>query len=156
MQRLAAITGVLRANYPWASATWWTPLSTPIRYRLRHRSQSAEGAHPIQVSAPCPLVVDRAKRPLRLATSFLMITHADFGPGLLKIPLTIAPAGWLAFRAKLSSRMIARRAGLLGKLSTANAPIHPQEKQPGRGLGVITSSAQPQGSSTSGPCYVLS
>ena len=72
--RLPLRTVLLRGNFRRAPEISWTALSEPIRYRLRRSLQRAEDAHPIQVSTPCPLVVDRAKMPPRLTTSYVMIT----------------------------------------------------------------------------------
>jgi hypothetical protein len=73
--RLPPRAVVLRANPPQTSETSWTPLSKPFRYRRCRRFQRTEGAHSIQVSIPCPLVVDRAKMLPRLAISCVMITR---------------------------------------------------------------------------------
>jgi hypothetical protein len=73
--RLPLRNVVLRGNSHWVSESSWAPLSKPIRYRLRTSFQRADGAHSIQVSTPCPLVVDRGKMPPRLTTSYVMITR---------------------------------------------------------------------------------
>ena len=73
--RLPLRTVVLRGNSCRTPETSWTPLSKPIRYRLCGGFQRTEGAHLLQVSAHCPLVVDRGKMPPRLTTSYVMITR---------------------------------------------------------------------------------
>jgi hypothetical protein len=65
--RLPLRTVVLRGNFRRTPETGWTPLSIPIRYRLRRSFHRAEGAHSLQVFIPCPPVVDRAKMLPRLA-----------------------------------------------------------------------------------------
>ena len=55
------VTVVLRGNARRTPETQWTPLSKAIRYRLRRSFHRVEIAHTLQVSIPCPLLMDRAK-----------------------------------------------------------------------------------------------
>jgi hypothetical protein len=51
------------------------PLFNPFSIQAEARRNRGAGAHMIQVSASCPLMVDRAKMPLRLVMSIGPITR---------------------------------------------------------------------------------